>query len=49
MSCSVAPSILLESKSEVEGGAVFLCARDATINGIIDASGMVCFEYGRYE
>ena len=38
---SVAPSILLESKSEVGGGAIFLCARDVTVNGFIDASGVV--------
>ena len=37
----MAPSILLESKSEVGGGAIFLCARDVTVNGIIDASGAV--------
>ena len=38
---SVSPSITLEAKAQVEGGATFLCAREVKVNGIIDADGIV--------
>ena len=48
MTDRVAPSILLETKSEVEGGSIFVCSREVTVNGIIDASGVVRVLYGPY-
>lgn len=38
---SIAPTVNLEMKSNIEGGTIFICTQTASLNGIVSSDGAV--------